>query len=461
MLQNQARTLSWTPTEIVYISCDNDAITCVKHAQDTGKRIVVVTQFRWSWSTIIAQDTINLMVTSKHVKVSGNTIIADAGALVSALFINAGKVGKEMRAHGGCYTEHECQTVGGVLATNVHHSGVSTFGQECIWVDVCIAYKTPRIIRIYRDTESFAHVIGCAGRSGIILRAMFQLHNCSYYTTTTPLLRWRTTLKNEVNTFIDLFRDQIKFKRIAVLAVLPYWVSQTIIYNHVNVPLNPIDIPSGFGKKPFLWKTVLQPLNTIFSELPHSLYQIWKIGVLALAFSFFSKVPKRGDVSMDLACSQDFAVWCNHIAFEAFIPIKSVDEFFSWYDDIVVKQCNFINRSFIAFRYIYGATRSSDSIAFGITVYHKSSYSKYRDELEWLTRAIYEKFGRTITYHQGKFNPAPYTQYDHPKFRVLDPNFVFCKDSYSREHQTLRRYPPFFYIVILIGIVFFVILLLM
>ena len=86
-MRNSSGTLRWTVSEHVRVKSKKDALRIIAHAQASSLRITTISPFRWSWATTIAQNNnINVQVTLDTVTAVGNTVVADAGALVSAVF---------------------------------------------------------------------------------------------------------------------------------------------------------------------------------------------------------------------------------------------------------------------------------------------------------------------------------------------------------------------------------------
>ena len=81
--------------------------------------------------------------------------------------------GLQLDARGNCMNRNASQTVGGVLATNVHHSDIRTFADIAIWVDVVLADGSLR--RSRRGEELFMLTVGGGGQTGVIVRAGFDV----------------------------------------------------------------------------------------------------------------------------------------------------------------------------------------------------------------------------------------------------------------------------------------------
>ena len=81
--------------------------------------------------------------------------------------------GLQLDARGACMNRDASQTIGGVLATNTHHSDIRSFADIAIWVDVVLADGSLR--RSHRGEELFMLTVGGGGQTGVVVRACFDV----------------------------------------------------------------------------------------------------------------------------------------------------------------------------------------------------------------------------------------------------------------------------------------------
>ena len=99
----------------------------------------------------------------------GHYITAGGGTLLYDVTRALQQEGLQLDARGTCMAANMSQTVGGLLATNVHHNLMRSFADITRWVDVVLANGT--IVRSHRGEELFMLTLGGGGQSGVIVRA--------------------------------------------------------------------------------------------------------------------------------------------------------------------------------------------------------------------------------------------------------------------------------------------------
>jgi hypothetical protein len=101
------------------------------------------------------------------------TLTAGGGVLVQTLSVFLREQGLQMDARGNCMNFNASQTIGGVLATNVHHHNIRSFADVTRWVDVVLANGS--VVRSSRGEELFMLTVGGGGQTGAIVRACFDV----------------------------------------------------------------------------------------------------------------------------------------------------------------------------------------------------------------------------------------------------------------------------------------------
>jgi len=114
---------------------------------------------------------------------TGCSVTLGGGALVKDLVPLIVAEGLQSSATGACLNSDASQTMGGLIATNVHDSIAPTFADTV--VDLRVAHFTPNgtaVVHNYRRGDDlFGFLFGTAGRLGIITRATLSLEPLSYW----------------------------------------------------------------------------------------------------------------------------------------------------------------------------------------------------------------------------------------------------------------------------------------
>lgn len=387
----------------------------------------------------------------------GTDCVVDSGALISDLQLFLTKQGRQLDSHGACFTSRECQTVGGVLATNVHHSGVPTFGGRCKWIElITIKDGAACKVRCHQGSQLFRESIGAIGRSGIIVKASFETSARTYYKTdfasAARTFRIKKSMEKELLIFADKYKGVRDLHLISVHVLHPFF-SMNETNAHVTDQRSDVrDLDNKtFGEEGVAWNYFIRPLNHVAYELPYVLFQVWYFVVMSISFLFLSDVPTAPDcqICLDYACSMDIATWMRHSSWEAFVPVDMCSEFGEWFDEMM-KSCWYVRMSWINLRHVKGdglvhaANPESGKryICVGITSYHPPTFKHFEGELRTLTVRMREKFGDRVRLHPGKFDVLQDT---HNK-SIFSPS-PECK----RALRYSRSFPPLLAGVVLIG----------
>jgi hypothetical protein len=457
-MKNAHSTLAWNPQCVQIVHTDAEAVAVIEEAIRKKKSLVTVSRFMWSWGHQLAQNgAIYVRVSDSHVKIVGSSVETGAAALVSEVHLALTHANMQMSAHGACFTSRQCQSIGGVLATNVHHSGTSTFADSCEWVDVATDVGKAIVIRAMKGSDLFRATVGGVGRTGIVVRASFKTETRSYfYTDFAPrkamnTMRRKKDMCSEMEAIVSRYEGVAPNTLVSTTVVHPFFaVGETNAWVTSDRDRKK-DLVAVFGKEKLVWKYLAEPLNTIMYELPHVMYQAWFFVLMGVAFLFLTDVPcdEKDQICMDFACSMDIGTWITHYTWEAYVPTDIAAEFGRFYDAYVKESSTVLRHCVVNLRFVYGSDTffagnspaRYNYICVGIVAYHRPSFRHYRTNFENMTKELNERFPGRIRLHPGKVNPPGYT-YPEEKAAKFDRHKVFKPRRYSSSNDTMRRMPP-------------------
>lgn len=457
---NSNRTVRWTPREVVFASTDDEVIRTVRYAVANGLRVVTTSPHLWSWTTSIAVDgAINVQLTSSSVRVVGDLAIADGGTLISAVYDAARHADRQLDAHGGCLQWRTCQTVGGTLATNVHHAGLPAYGSRCEWVE--IVDPRGKLVRVARDTPLFRLTVGGSGRTGVIVRAAFRLSPRTYYRKESVLrsLGFRASFEKEMEAFVEAHRAVAPLDLIYGRGLLPFGLAGAARYDRVDAPSDRVDqLDPRMGEAPWIYYLLMRPLWILAQELGFEAFSLL-FGILLLTSSQFSKLPSRGDVHLDIASTLDFVIWEPHQEVEFFVPVPIAREFGAWWDEYR-RSTRYLRNAYVGLRYVYGddlafaanSPGGRDYVCFNIDSYHVPSFRSYTRELQRAADTIRTRFNGEVRTHPGKLNlpSGTYSREDLRAAEAYDPQGTFAVAPYDPSRHSFRRVPSCVFIALLI-----------
>jgi FAD/FMN-containing dehydrogenase len=449
--RNSNRTVRWQPRAEVEVRSAHDAAALVRRTAAARGRIVAVTPARWSWTTSVAVDgAVAVRVADASVAVADGVCVAGAGAPVSAVYDAARRAGLQLDAHGMCMVWSLCQTVGGVLATNVHHAGTPTYGSRCLWLEVVDG--TGRLRRTTPGTQLFRLTVGGSGRTGLIVRAAFRLTPRTYYRSVPVLstLRLRRSTAAELEAYVAAYRGAAPLALISSRSLLPYALTARVERVRVDGPGRD-QRSSRAGEAPWAYRLLVRPLDRLLQELPYEAYQLWTCALLPFLSTVLTTFPARGPVHLDIACSADYVTWGLHQEVEFYVPVARVREFGEWWD-AHARGTRYLRRALLAFRYVHGedlafagnAPARDDYVCFNLDSYHVPTFAGYTREIEAAAEAIRARFDGAVRAHPGKVNvpSGTYAAEDVKAVRRYDPHGVFAPAPYRHAAYTFRHTPP-------------------
>ncbi|CAB9516700.1 Oxidoreductase [Seminavis robusta] len=465
---NFGKTLRWTPGNIIECTSLGHVVANVGIAKNEGKRVKVLGT-GWSWSTTIAGDGdtyLKLMgsfadVSEAEFDLSEPSVVVGAGVRAFDLYLALQDTGYNILAKGNCLARKESQTIGGLLATNVHHAGTATFYDVVEWIDVVTSLDGENPIRTFRDEPLFRLTIGGGGRTGVIVRVKFNLSPRDTYENVQDAVQ---PADSSFHSFFTLYEDftggyernefigfATRFPGVAQLVQQQFTGKRRM----AEPSTNPAVMPSNYGDLNFLSKAILKLDGFLDFFLPPFLYEIY-VGAL-LAFVLLGEQPDRdGKVGedLDLATSLTATIYLKHQELEFFVPRDLIGEVGSYLDSrfSVGKYPYIFKHALFVLRDVYGCNSltaangvmsdgtSPDVIAVNIDSYQRSQWKKYNTELNEMMADLSAEFPRVMRTHPGKYNPPlspdPESLFVKDLIADFDPEGVFARDAYDATYLT-------------------------
>jgi len=387
---------------IIKIKNENDLIKLVK----SKKRIRVFGE-GWSWNkTIYGEYTIKLEDEFNKFKIDNNKLIVGSGMMIVDVLPKLIKRKKQLKSIGACITTNISQTFGGVIATNVNHTGKDflPFSENCLEIKVLHWDKNyDLIIKKYKvGDDYFKYFFGTIGTFGIILEATFELEALNEY---------RTKMMIEENDGKLLIENLDKNPMMTSFPFDKNWLYQ-FIYKDDKI---------NEKKKKNYTKNVcgVNSLNIFFLRLMIVLYHSFvhkKIRDLNLIRNIYSNLLLKNRIRIDhfkniWELGDSKLLGFPTLTMGLFVNIIHFDEIMS-----IFKKENLLKKYYICLRYIpklknsifnFGEDDILDIDIAKTNIKNKKNY----DEMNSLFNLFIKKFSeKDIRYfvHPGKYFPDTY-----------------------------------------------------
>ena len=464
---NFGETLAWTPGKMVECDSVDCVIAAVSEAKSDNQRVKVFGT-GWSWSTTIASDgDTYIQLTGDLADVSQAefdldspepSVIVGGGAVAFDLYMELQNTGFNIEAKGNCLTASESQTVGGLLATNVHHTGVKTFYDVVEWVEVVTANG---LVRTQRDETLFRLTIGAAGRTGIIVRVKFLLAPRATYENVDGISQpdddsFETFFQDYVDLTsgyepMEFIAEGIRVPGITSLLQPSFTAKQRM----TETSSNPAVLPSNYGELSFFLKSVLLADPLVDLLLPAYIFDIYYTAMIGLILDGEQPDTDGTDgEDLDVACSRGSTVHLKHQEIEFFVPVDLMGEVGAFLDKrfaqgfypyvkkhaLIVLRKVFGSNSLTAANGVLSDGSTPDFVAVNIDGYQRSKWKKYNAEINEMMADISKKFPLMIRNHPGKYNaplsPDPESQTVKDLIKSFDPQGIFARDDYDPTYLT-------------------------
>ena len=473
---NFGSTLEWYPGDIRMCSSVDQVLEVVEDAKSSGKRVKAFGT-GWSWSTTIAGDGDTYIkltgdladATKAKINTSPTTdaptpsATVGAGVLAFDLYLQLQNTGYNIEAKGNCLTADESQTVGGLLATNVHHTGIRSFYDVVEWVEVVTAESG--LVRTLRDEPLFRLTIGGAGRTGVIVNVRFNLTPRDTYervNTDDITQPENDTFEAFFQGFVDLTSPYEPMEFIAYgirppgLARLANVQPPYSAWKRMAEPsAKSAILPADFGNISIFAKSYLKVDPCLDFVLPSFVYDTVYLAALFIVLP--GKQPQTEGttgVDLDVASSDTFTVRLKHQELEFFVPVDLLGQVGAYMDYRFDDGCYpyIRDHGLFALRKVFGCNSltaangvladgsSPDFIAVNIDSYQRKRWEQYNAELNTLLADLSTEFPEKIRTHPGKYNaplsPNPEPQSVKDMIAAMDPQGAFARDGYDPTYLT-------------------------
>lgn len=471
---NFGGTLSWKPGNI--IECETvDCVTmAISNAKSEGSRVKAFGT-GWSWSTTIAGDGDTYIVLSGALADASTTLfnltaeqpsaIVGGGVQAFDLYMELQPTGFNVEAKGNCLTAKESQTIGGFLATNVHHAGIKTFYDVVEWIDIVTG--DGMLQRTFRDETLFRLTIGGGGRTGIIVQVKFELASRATYefeTVETTIQPGDNSLRAFFQGYVDIVSEYEPQEFIIVGGRTPgllsffqsVFVSSFFGKRRMPEPSeNPVVLPPDYGNLSLLADVYIWADAILDQILPSFFYDLYYLA--GLGSTLYGAAPVtdgRSGEDLDVACSDSNTPHLKHQEIEFFVPVDLMGDVGSYLDNRFEEGAFPYTRShgLFALRFVYGCNSltaangvlqdgsSPDVVAVNIDSYQRSKWFVFNQEINDMLAELSAEFPLKIRTHPGKYNPPlspdPESQAVKELIKNFDPDGIFARDPYDSSYMS-------------------------
>jgi len=480
IFQNHNLNIRWTASQVVYAESVQEVVGTVQSAVASGRRVKALGSL-WSWNTNIASRGNDIYVrmagdlASAHeavidTSVSPPTVTVGAGALVYDLYERLAAAGLELASHGACMSSWSSQCVGGVLATNVHHSGIPSFYHTAQWIDVV---TSTGLIRAHDGDELFRLTVGGGGRTGVIVRAQFRLIPRSVWRVGPPAVSFfgpYQGFSSSVRTWMAQFDNRQPGELISGLG----WgygigapnTTVTLLINSER--LNDTEasairaaglvrdvLPANFGVRDGAVEWARMVTRILDPIAPDWLFNHWWANNMFGRLAGPPPPPPTGYASLDVAVSN--GAWPNleHLEFEFSAPVTIAHQVADFIERRLLHSNDFptfrhegawmMRYGFGAGSYAAGDGILSDGTSpnvvwFNSDCFRHSNYPQFEEQFTRFMGELSAAFPRMIRHHPGKMNPPLYPSPESDavgaRFASFDPSGTFARDPYDPTFYT-------------------------
>jgi len=451
-------TMSWKPGKLLECNSVDEVIAIVNESKVNGDRVKAYGT-GWSWNTAIARDGDTYVSlrgkladssTGVQIDTTDHTAIVNGGVIVFELYMLLQKAQLDLEAHGACLGADESQTIGGLLATNVHHAGVKTFYDVAEWVDVVTA--TEGLVRTFQNEPLFQLTIGGKGRTGIIVRAKFNLAPRATYKTVESAQPVNGSLAAFFESYVLLYEGYDRNELIAMGIKHGYKSGQhCALVKTPEIMTDVAILPDDYGMFSKLIGYPVLFADTILDRILPPYFYPLSIG-LVHTFTLGSQPdPDKEYKDLDVACSgAGVSTRLKHMEIEFFVPVNLMGAVGAFLDERFAEGAfPYIQMSAAwALRYTYGVNSLTapsgimydgvtvtDTVAVNIDSFQRSKWDQYIEELHGMLAELSAQFPRQIRLHPGKYNPPMSPDPESTVVKKLlseyDPQGIFSREEYN------------------------------
>ena len=387
----------------------------VAFAVERKKKLKVVGSL-WSWQPSIGDAEVLVKLAGNLsspdlIVVEDEWVHAPAGVRVSALYERLDST-HEVAAIGGCYDHDTAQTLGGLVATNTHHSGQSTM---CDVLNSVTIVQFNRTIVAKRDDPLFHKTVGGAGFTGVITHV-----NVS----TAPRLSWTKadlkhglrigiSLVDEATSLINYFKDQPPNTRYAAYAQVPVAGSLVVTGRYESAVVESDSQPAkGFHKR----HGDLSLVSRWVQFLVQRILDTWEAHIISiLALEWFAAEESLQYWSDTQHSTERLGMAhitkLKHMEAEWFLPVDKALQILQYVQDTITEGDDFPKlrtQTLYSLRFQHrvmcdaSPSFGTDVVCLNFDSYLPTTWAKWRSEVLKLEGMVLDRFP-DVRIHKGKF----------------------------------------------------------
>jgi len=448
--------ISWRPGSVTEAFSSEEVVSIVAAANASMMhRRIIPYGTGWSWNTAIAGDGDNYVLlkgalaTEIDINIAAQTATIGAGVKIFDVYMALQGTGLEVEAHGACLTADESQSIGGLLATNVHHSAMKSFFDVAAWVEVVTARDG--LVRTFPGETLFRLTVGGKGRTGVIVRAMLNLSPRSTY-------QGASTPQPSNWSFAAFLGD---YPAIHDGYAPGEYITGGILFGQFGYPSyfasgktpepmpNASMLPPDFGVLVPTQEKIALFFDGILDRLLTPDMYDW-VYIMLMFGRLNGPQPSWGEYrDLDVVCSSSGITNLKHFEIEFFVPVGTMGAVGALIDRMFAEgRFPYIaGNGFWSLRYVYGCESLTapsgvmadgsvtDVIAINIDCYQKSMWGQFKEELDGMLAELGAAFPQQIRHHPGKYNPplSPDPESTEVKHLLesLDPRGLFARETYD------------------------------
>ena len=301
----------------------------------------------------------------------------------------------QLTSAGHCINSNISQTIGGLLATNVHNTYTKSFADICtkLVVLIPIVDKSNNVVLVRKEIigEELKYYLGVGGTTGILLTADLMIEQSKCYSTTI------STISNIVSKIKVAHEEYLKDSSTKKMWVLEH---NLFCKNWLELCIKEIETKEG-EKTLKNWNE--KQLFRLTSHLPDTLLR--KIVYLIPAWRSIFRRPKITSSSLQIASGENNSTF--HIEIEVFIPYSKWEIVFE-----EIKKKGLMNNSIIVIRIVVKSDRTVVGFAgenYEMAIgFHTCSNNMtlVKMKFEHIISTIQFVIGRKVYSHLGKACPS-------------------------------------------------------
>lgn len=428
--------MRWQAEHVVADTME-DLIGVLRRARGSRTKVRVVGS-SWSWSRSIdpGPNGISVSLGNDFQKITWGadrkTIRVGAGVRLHTIQDKIGRGPEPLQFSpiGACTSDETSQTIGGLIATNVHHSGTATFFDRCEVLE-CVNFDdstdgTP-VQRKYRkkggDSFMFAAFFGSVGTLGIITHATFTLDPVQHYQPQRIIKTQHIELDALMQEFLKYYQNHNgKFGELIVGAGRASALLYAVDIYREMVNTRGLPVQGKTDKNPFVatvgpW--IEQQSQRLLSyTVPPVLFSVlWYplqlvSDVISNPTDMLVRTFTRPVFSYVYACTSDRFLDCPYMDAELFVLVNDAVDLAGYLQSnmgLLQYDC------FIGYRYVFRSDSAfvspngkGDVVAVDVDCRNLSRFREFREWMDKHLPIILKKYEGRVWLHMGKYTPESF-----------------------------------------------------